>query len=153
MATHSNATPPCVSPGSAWLCYAPRMRNPALLLLGAALIAAPATASQRPTPEDQLAKLLEGREAGTPVNCLSLTNTRTSRVIDGKAIVYGTGRTIWVNVPRSGAQSLREDDVMVTKPFGSQLCSVDTVRFVDRAAGFPRGFAQLGDFVPYTRAK
>jgi hypothetical protein len=135
------------------MCYANAMRNLApLLVLGALSLAAPATA-QQPTPDAELQKLLEGRVAGKPVSCLSLTETRNSRIIEGKALVYGTGKTIWVNVPRSGADSLRDDDIMVTRPFGSQLCSVDSVRFVDRAGGFPRGFAVLGEFVPYTRAK
>jgi hypothetical protein len=124
-----------------------------MLVLGALLAAAPAVASQQPDSDAELQKLLEGRVAGKPINCLNLTQTRDSRIIEGKAIVYGSGKTIWVNVPRSGAESLRDDDIMVTRPFGAQLCSVDSVRFVDRAGGFPRGFAVLGDFVPYTRTK
>lgn len=125
-----------------------------ILLVGAAFAAtAPAAASQRPTPEAELQKLLEGRVAGKPVNCLSASQRRQSKIIDGKAIVYGSGKTIWVNIPRSGAESLDEDDIMVTKMTGSELCSIDTVRFVDRGTGFPRGFAQLGEFVPYTRTK
>ncbi len=130
------------------------MRNlTPMLVLGALLAAAPAVASQQPDSDAELQKLLEGRVAGKPINCLNLTQTRDSRIIEGKAIVYGSGKTIWVNVPRSGAESLRDDDIMVTRPFGAQLCSVDSVRFVDRAGGFPRGFAVLGDFVPYTRTK
>lgn len=122
-------------------------------VLGALLLAAPAANAQRADPEAQLQKLLAGRTAGKPVKCLSLTETRNSQIIEGKAIVYGTGRTIWVNVPRSGADSLRDDDIMVTRPFSGQLCNIDTVRFVDRGSHFERGFVQLGDFVPYTRAK
>jgi len=124
-----------------------------VLFIGIALAAAPAAAGQRLDPDAQLRKLLEGRTAGKPVNCISLTDTRSSRIVDGKAIVYGWGRTIYVNVPRSGAEDLDSNDIMVTKPFGSQLCSVDAVRFVDRSGGFPRGFVQLGQFVPYTKAK
>ena len=130
------------------------MRNLSpILILGALLAAAPAVASQQSDSDAELQKLLEGRVAGKPVNCLNLTETRNSQIVEGKAIVYGTGKTIYVNVPRSGADSLRDDDIMVTRPFGSQLCSVDSVRFVDRAGGFPRGFAVLGEFVPYTRTK
>lgn len=125
-----------------------------ILLVGAAFAAtAPAAASQRQTPEAELQKLLEGRVAGKPVSCLSEAQRRQSKVIKGKAIVYGSGKTIWVNIPRSGAESLDDDDIMVTKTTGSQLCSIDTVHLVDRSTHFPRGFVQLGDFVPYTRTK
>jgi hypothetical protein len=41
----------------------------------------------------------------------------------------------------------------VTKTFGSQLCSIDTVNLIDRASRFPHGFVSLGQFVPYTKVK
>jgi hypothetical protein len=108
-------------------------------------------AQARPTPQQQLDKLLAGRTAGKPVECISLLDSHDTEVIDRTAIVYGRGRTIYVNVPNN-ASSLNHDDVMVTKIRGSsQLCKLDTVQLHDRSSHFYRGFVGLNQFVPYTR--
>jgi hypothetical protein len=124
-----------------------------ILLLGASLIAAPAIAAPRDTPEQQLEKLLAGRTPGKPVDCIPLFGSNSSQIIEGKAIVYRVGGKLYVNEPRSGAESLNDDDILVTKVFGSQLCSIDTVNLVDRTSRFPRGFVSLGKFVPWTKVK
>lgn len=117
-----------------------------LLLIGAA-----ADARSRLTPEQQLAKALEGRVAGKPVDCIYLPRVTQTRIYDKTAIAYEAGNTIWVNRPENGARALDDDDIMLTTPFGSQLCNVDIVRMIDRTAGFWRGSVGLGQFVPYTR--
>lgn len=122
------------------------------LLLAAAMLAAPATAARRDPPELKLQKLLAGRVAGQPVNCISLSDARSSEIIDGKAIVYRVGGRLYVNEPRSGAAQLDDDDVLVTRTSGSQLCSIDSVQLLDRSARIPHGFVVLGKFVPYTKA-
>lgn len=119
-----------------------------LLLAGAA-----ADAKPRLTPEQELAKALDGRVAGKPQDCLYLPRVVSTRIYDKTAIVYDTGTTIWVNRPDSGASSLDDQDIMVTTPWNSQLCSVDIVRMVDRNVGFWRGSVGLGKFVPYTKVK
>lgn len=117
----------------------------------AALLAGPALqAKPRLTPQQELAKLLEGREPGKPTNCLSSFDTREMRVLDKTAIVYGRGNTIWVNVPKN-ADDLDDDEVMVTKTYGSQLCSLDIVHTMDRTSHLTTGFISLGEFVPYRR--
>ena len=112
--------------------------------------AASLEAKPRLTPQQQLDKLLEGREAGKPVNCISNWDTREMRVLDGTAIVYGWGNTIWVNVPKN-AKDLDDDDILVTRTSGSQLCDLDIVHTVDRTGHFTTGFVSLGEFVPYRR--
>ena len=124
-----------------------------ILFLGAATIAAPAAAGQRQTPEMKLQKLLDGRVAGKPVDCISLSSTGGSQIIEGKAIVYRAGGRLYVNEPRSGADQLADDVILVTRTSGAQLCSIDTVHLIDSASRFPRGFVQLGKFVPYTRPR
>lgn len=123
------------------------------LLLAAVMVASPALAAKRDTPDQQLAKLLGDRVAGAPVNCISLSGSQSSQVIPGKAIVYRSGGRLYVNTPRSGAESLGNDDILVTRTIGSQLCSIDTVNLIDRGSRFQRGFVILGPFVPYERAK
>ncbi|WP_426255145.1 hypothetical protein [Sphingomonas sp. DC2300-3] len=128
------------------------MKKP-LLLVGVALAlttAAATAAKPQPTPDQQLQTALAGRVAGKPTSCINLASVTSTRIIDGKAILYRVGGRLYLNEPRSGAPSLRDDDILVTNTIGSQLCSIDTVRLVDRASQFPRGFVSLGDFVPYT---
>lgn len=125
------------------------------LFAAAALAAVPAAASAREklTPEAKLEKLLEGRVAGEPQNCLPLTSSASSQIIDKTAIVYRVGSTLWVNRPKGGADSLDDDDILVTKTSGSQLCSIDVVQLHDRSSHMYSGFVSLGEFVPYRRAK
>ena len=124
------------------------------LLAAAAIAASPAaTAREKLAPEDQLAKLLDGRVAGAPQDCISLLSARSSQIIDKTAIVYKSGNTYWVNRPRGGAESLDDNDILVTKTTGSQLCSIDTVQLHDRTSHFYSGFVSLGEFVPYRRPK
>ena len=121
------------------------------LTTAAALLCGPALqAKPRLTPQQELAKLLEGREPGKPTHCLSSSDTREMRVLDKTAIVYGWGNTIWVNVPKN-VEDLDDDDIMVIKTFGSQLCSLDIVHTVDRSSHITTGFLNLGEFVPYRR--
>ncbi|MDO9370690.1 MAG: hypothetical protein Q7T68_19170 [Sphingopyxis sp.] len=131
------------------------MRLIPTLFIAAALAAVPAASSAREklAPEDQLAKLLEGRVAGQPQDCLPLTSLGSSQVIDKTAIVYRSGGTLWVNRPDGGAASLDDDDVLVLKTSGSQLCSIDTIELHDRSSHMYSGFVSLGKFVPYRRVK
>lgn len=123
------------------------------LFIAAIMVASPASAAKRDTPDMQMTKLLAGRVAGKPVNCISLTGSQSSQIIDGKAIVYRVGGRLYVNTPRSGASTLNEDDILVTRTIGSQLCSIDTVDLIDRASRIQRGFVILGQFVPYEKPR
>ena len=121
------------------------------ILAAAAIVAAPATAREKLEPEAKLAKMLEGRVAGEPQKCIPLSTARGSTIIDGTAIVYRVGSTLWVNRPSGGAETLDDDDILVTKTIGSQLCSIDTVNLVDRTSHMYSGFVSLGEFVPYRK--
>ncbi|MGH6786345.1 MAG: hypothetical protein ACREBO_05905 [Novosphingobium sp.] len=119
---------------------------------GAALLAGPALqAKPRLTADQRLDKLLEGRVAGEPRSCISDIASDNMQIIDGKALVYGRGKTIWVNVPRN-ADSLDDDDILVIRKLGGQLCRLDMITTHDRTSGFYTGFLALGDFVPYRKA-
>lgn len=128
------------------------MRKLALIAAGAAaLLSGPALqAREAPNGEAKLAKILEGRVAGEPVNCISTIRTQNTRIIDRTAIVYDAGNVIYVNRPQN-ARTLDSSDVMVTRPFGNQLCSVDVVHLRDSSTWFSNGFVGLNQFVPYRR--
>lgn len=127
------------------------MRNIAHSLVIAAAVTASAASAAPIAPEARLDRLLEGRVAGKPVQCINQLDIRSAQIIDRTAIVYRAGNKLYVNRP-SGANQLRRDDILVTNTIGSQLCRVDIVRTVDRTALFPTGFVNLGEFVPYVRA-
>lgn len=128
------------------------MRRIALALATfAMLLAGPAAAaSPKLSPEQRLAKMIEGREPGKAVNCINNWDSHDMTVLDKTALVYRSGNTIWVNRP-DNARQLDDDDILVTRTNGSQLCRLDMVQTVDRTGGFMTGFLNLGNFVPYKK--
>ena len=125
----------------------------AAVFAAATVLSLSVAADARPkiTPEAKLAKMLDGRVAGKPQDCIFLPSIRGSRIVDNTAIVYDAGRTLWVNRPRSGAESLDDDDILVTRLHSSSLCSIDIVELRDRYGHFYNGFVGLGEFVPYRK--
>ena len=130
-----------------------KIRTCALLaatLLTTALPALAATPSAR--GEARLAKALDGRVPGKPVRCLNLRDINSTEIIDGTGILYRVGANrLYLNRPQIGRESLDDNDILVTRTIGSQLCSIDTVRLIDRTSRIYNGFVSLGDFVPYTK--
>jgi hypothetical protein len=120
-----------------------------LLVAGAATLAAdkPGRAEKN---EARLTELLKGRTAGTPVSCIPAFQADQFEVIEGVAMVYGRGQTLYVARP-SNPQSMRWDDVVVIKRSGGQLCHTDIIRTVDRMSGFTTGVLFLDKFVPYKK--
>jgi hypothetical protein len=116
-----------------------------------ALAAGPAVSRDRVSGEQELANLLQGRVAGEPRSCINTMVNRDSQVIDKTAVVYGRGRTIWVN-RTANPRDLDRWDAMLVRQYGSQLCRQDIVTTFDTASGMYTGNVFLTDFVPYTRA-
>lgn len=104
-------------------------------------------------PAAKLAKITEGRVAGKPQRCISLSQVNDTQVIDKTTVVYRAGNVYYVNNLKSGASILDSDDILVTHTFGAQLCEMDTIHMVNRFGGGRSGFAILGQFVPYTKAE
>lgn len=123
----------------------------AMAALAVIASAMPAQAKERLTGEAQLAKMLDGRVAGKPVDCVTLTQIRSTEIIDRTAIVYTTNNgTMYVNRP-SGANFLDDDDILVSEPRNGQACRIDIVRLIDRGSRMSSGSVGLNDFVPYPR--
>lgn len=127
------------------------MRLP-ILMLTAALFATPAVAQERAAAgERALARIVEGRTADKPVDCINLRDIRSSEIVPDVGIVYRMNNgTLMVNRPE-GAPILDRDDILVTRTIGTQLCRIDIVNLVDRNARMPSGSLALNDFVPYSR--
>lgn len=112
--------------------------------------AAPSAAQVR--AEARLAKIVEGRTAGTPEDCIVLQQISSTEVVDGTAIVYRMNNgTIYVNRPPVGASFLRRDVVLVTDTHSPNLCGVDIVRLLDQGSRMSAGSVGLGKFIPYPR--
>lgn len=121
------------------------------LATSAMVLAAPALAGkQRQTGEEKLAMMLEGRVAGEPENCLPMGASTTMKIIDRTAIVYGRGKTIWVNRPVN-ASNLDDDDILVRRSYTAQVCKLDIVQTLDQSSRMYNGTVGLGEFVPYKK--
>lgn len=128
------------------------MRNILASLAALSLLASAAQAAPRQTAEEKLAKALEGREAGKPVDCIYLRDIRSSRIYDRTAILYELNNgTYYLNRPDGGASSLSWNDVLVTDTHSPQLCSIDVVKLYDNSVWMQSGFVNLGKFVPYKK--
>jgi len=121
-----------------------------LILFAALATAAPATAQDTERGQAELARSLEGRVAGEPVNCIQLSAIRSTRIINRTAILYDTGTRLYVNRP-SGAEGLDDDDILLTKTASGDLCRLEIVTLLDRSSRMQRGSVGLGEFVPYSR--
>lgn len=103
--------------------------------------------------EAKLTKMLEGREAGKPVSCISNMQNRDLTVIDRTALVYGSGTTIYVNRTQD-PRWIDRDDIIVTKPTNAaELCRMDSMHTMDRSTHMRGGAIMLDDFVPYTKVR
>ena len=123
----------------------------AALSLTALALAAPAAAERR-TGDERLAELLEGRVAGEPTNCISTRRNARMYIIDDTALVYDTGRTVYINYTRYPEQ-LDSSDVIVIRDNYPQMCKTTRIE-----ARNPTMVESLGtplfltDFIPYKRA-
>ena len=129
------------------------MRATLCLISGILMAASIPAQAARVDAEARLAKALDGRVAGKPVNCIPLHQIDSSQIFERTAILYTVGSTLYVNRPRSGADSLDRNDVLLTDTHSSDLCSIDIVRLLDSSMLFPTGTLGLGEFVPYTKPK
>jgi len=129
-----------------------------LLVLTAAAAAlaltGPAIAKPALTGEAKLAKMLEGRVAGAPTDCIRTWTNNDMKTIDRTALVFGHGDVIYVNRTQDPGL-IDEDNTLVIRKTGntSQLCRTDIVTTYDSRARFYTGNVFLADFIPYRRVR
>ncbi len=119
---------------------------------------APVDSTPKPLTEKQstvLAKQLDGKVAGEPINCISDFNaTQLIRVSDDILLYRVSGSLVYENKLRYSCPGLaRDDDIIVSEQFGSQKCRGDLIRLVDRVSGIQGPACSLGEFVPYRKDK
>ncbi len=126
-----------------------------LAALAAGALALPLSAGgDRPTGEERLNKMLEGRVAGEPSSCINTLRGSQLQIIDRTALVFRDGRTLWVN-RTAHPESLSSNDYLVIRHMGggSRLCRLDNVTTQNRSGNYFTGAVFLEDFVPYRRAE
>jgi hypothetical protein len=107
--------------------------------------APPAPIAQRPLTE------LAGRTAGAPKDCLPVKSTEGVHFAsDRTTLVYGSGKTIWVNALGPNCP-FGLNDIPIFEPTASSYCRGDIVRSVDRDSHIAGPSCVLGEFIPYTR--
>lgn len=126
------------------------------LIAAAALVAVLSVPAQaaRSSPDEDMAKLLKGRVAQAPVRCIpvSPSDNNSVQIISERALAWRIGSRIYVNVPQARAETLDDDDILITEPFGGQLCRNDQVRPLNRMSRIPKASLLLGNFTPYVRS-
>ena len=131
------------------------MRGLTIALIASALAActtAPEPMTRSAEAEAHLGKLLAGKTAGVPVNCLPSWRSGDMVVIDDNTVVFrNSARRVYRNDFRGGACDRLGSGhyALVTRTTGTGLCSGDIAQVVDIANGFTVGSCVLGEFVPY----
>ena len=108
---------------------------------------APSTPAGAPTPIAELA----GRKAGPSQRCVPTQLVGSMRIAAPQVVLYGSGRTIWLNRLADNCLGIAPMNILVVEPFGSQYCRGDRVRGVEPTSRIPGPTCTFGDFVPYTR--
>lgn len=132
-----------------------RVFTTAVLALGVAACGATAVDREatplKPNQLEKLDKQLAGKVAGEPVNCIPLTLADNAIRVSDDIILYRVSkRLVYRNDLANSCPGLgRDDDIIVVKTYGSQLCDSDIIQLVDRYNGFTKGACSLGQFTPY----
>jgi hypothetical protein len=121
------------------------------LILSAGLLATAASAVRPADDPARLDKLLAGRTAGKPVDCLPPGGSSDSQTI-GSTIVYRMGGTYYVNRFLDGCPSLRNDRVLISTHPTGRICRGDIAQVaLQQPPGMTVGSCAFGDFTPYRR--
>ena len=127
-----------------------------LLVAGTALIGSTNPQVElSPKAEARLARLLEGRVAGEPVSCLKLIGRPETKVVADAAVIYGKGKTVYVNRTHTPRLLGNGDQASLTE----LICHNDVAEFYRPYGvgdyGLPVGSRRvevaLAEFVPYHR--
>lgn len=89
--------------------------------------------------------MLEGRVAGKPEECIQIRPIRRMTVLEGHALVFHSGNTLWIQTTADPG-ALRKWDSFAFRSFGQRLCSYDTVNG-------RQGPLDLVEFVPWRKAE
>ena len=123
--------------------------------LAATAIAACAPYEARPVSAREAREFdraLAGRVAGRPQSCLPTHRTSNIMAIRNGAILFRDGSTTYLTQTNGGCDRLADAGyTLVTRNFGSSLCSGTIAQVVDLRTGTFAGSCAIGEFIPYRR--
>ncbi|MEZ0495299.1 hypothetical protein [Sphingomonas sp. IW22] len=129
----------------------------ALLIASAALACAGCAADAQRTADirergaREFAEATKDRVAGAPNDCISLQRTGGPQIVSPDTLIYRDGSTLWVTRVQ-GCTFLDDNDLVVSRVFGSQLCRNDQFRTLQRGtSSIPGPICRYGNFTPYRR--
>jgi hypothetical protein len=135
------------------------MRRISLLLIGAVLASCTTAVAEQPTRtakgQQEFDRLIAGKVAGPPQNCLATFNTNDMVIIDDETIAFRQGSNrVYVNHLHSGCNGIASGfNALVTRQSsGSSLCRGDIAESRNVTSNLTTGSCVMGDFIPYTRA-
>ena len=116
---------------------------------GAVLLASCAPADH---PDQAAAPELTGRTAGPARRCVLINTGESLRIIGPDKVIYGSGKTVWVNDLRTSCPGMDRMDVLVVQPLAGQYCNGDRVQILHPTTNSLGAECLLGDFIPYERS-
>jgi len=123
-------------------------------LIATALLSAGASTAQPAypvAPPPEVARALEGRTPGAPVNCIS--HRAKMHVVDDWTILFRDRGVVYVQRPYGGCHGLANGMSLIRDQFGTtQLCRGDINQVVDLRTGFGTGACSYSEFIPYRKA-
>ena len=130
------------------------MRCISLLLLGG-LVASCNSAPPPPVTTAQAstaARLLAGKVAGPPVNCISDFRAYDMRWLDSDTVAFkAPGNRVYVNHFEGSCDNYGGRYALVTRQVATaQLCRGDIAGLVDTTSHYRAGSCTFGEFIPYT---
>lgn len=129
------------------------MRILSILLLGG-LVGSCAAGPPPPStsPKQQLAvqRLLQGKVAGRPMDCIQTFNANDMRWLDASTVAFKRGSNlVYVNHFNGGCDNYGERYALVTRQVTGQMCRGDIAQLIDPVAHFAAGSCVFGEFIPY----
>jgi hypothetical protein len=95
---------------------------------------------------------LAGYVAGKPVRCLPpRSDSGVESYGESELLFRVSPRLVYRNTVRGSCPKIGQSRALITRSFGSGLCSGDRASSADLVAGFETGFCVLGDFTPYRK--
>jgi hypothetical protein len=102
------------------------------------------------SPEENLAKELDGWVAGAPVQCIPLRRITATRAM-GDTMLFKVRSSIKYRTPSIGCPAQRVGITLMTNPGSTNLCKGDAVGMWDLENDIQEDSCQVGEFTPYTR--
>ncbi len=98
-----------------------------------------------------LARTLEGRVAGPAQDCIPTGFIDGPQVVGDSLIYRQSGKRLWRSQVGDRCPFLRDDQIVVSILYGTQVCRNDRFRLIDRGSRIPSGDCTFAPFVPYDK--